>query len=80
MNLATIFASKGNTFGADEVAYHKDRIILFYRKFRAGNYNFSIKLEPRFAGNFSILPVQLENMYNPTVTGNAAKTELKITP
>ncbi|MDP3929541.1 MAG: carboxypeptidase regulatory-like domain-containing protein [Bacteroidota bacterium] len=77
---ACSYANKGNTFGADEVEYHKDRIILFYRKFRAGNYNFSIKLEPRFAGNFSILPVQLENMYNPTVTGNAAKTELKIIP
>ncbi|MCG9880545.1 MAG: carboxypeptidase regulatory-like domain-containing protein [Bacteroidia bacterium] len=74
------YVTKGNSFGADEVEYHKDRIILFYRKFKAGNYQFNIPLEPRFAGSFTVLPVQIENMYNPTITGNAAKTELKIVP
>lgn len=72
------YASKGNTFGADEVEYHKDRIILFYRKFRAGNYTMKIPLEPRFAGDFTLLPVQIQNMYDPIITGNNGKTKLSV--
>ena len=72
------YANKGNTFGADEVEYHKDRMILFYRKFRAGNYLIKIPLEPRFAGDFTLLPVQIENMYDPLITGNNDKIKLSV--
>ena len=72
------YITKVNTFGADEVEYHKDRIILFYRKFRAGNYTLKIPLEPRFSGDFTLLPIQIENMYDPLITGNNGKTKLTV--
>ncbi len=64
------YLSKINTFGADEIEYHKDRVILYFRKLRAGTYVFKFALEPRFAGVYTLLPVQLENMYNPEIKGN----------
>jgi len=64
------YLSKLNTFGADEIEYHKDRVILYFRKMRAGNYTFTFLLEPRFAGNYTQLPIQVESMYSPEIKGN----------
>jgi len=64
------YLSKLSTFGADEIEYHKDKVILYFRKMRAGNYVFSFSLEPRFEGKFTLLPIQVENMYSPEIKGN----------
>jgi len=64
------YLNKMNNFGADEIEYHKDRVILYFRKLRAGNYTFKFLLEPRFAGNYTQLPIQVESMYNPEIKGN----------
>ncbi|OYU94892.1 MAG: hypothetical protein CFE21_14530 [Bacteroidetes bacterium B1(2017)] len=72
------YLNKNERFGADEVEYHKDRILLFYRKLRTGKFSFSIQLEPRFEGEFTLLPVQVENMYNPEIKGNSASLRISV--
>jgi uncharacterized protein YfaS (alpha-2-macroglobulin family) len=64
------YVSKMSTFGADEIEYYKDKVILYFRKMPIGNYVFTFSLEPRFEGKFTLLPVQVENMYNPEIKGN----------
>jgi hypothetical protein len=72
------YLSKLNTYGADEIEYHKDRVILYFRKMRVGTYVFSFALEPRFAGVYTLLPVQVESMYNPEIKGNNVPKQVSI--
>ncbi|MCF8446782.1 MAG: hypothetical protein K9H61_07280, partial [Bacteroidia bacterium] len=72
------YLNKLNRFNADEIEYHKDRVILYFRKMRAGSYNFTFSLEPRFEGEFTLLPVQVENMYDPEVKGNNSSKQVRV--
>ena len=74
------YLDRNNRYGADEVEYHKDRIILFYRKMYPGTKTLDIQLEPRFSGNFTLLPVQVENMYNPMEAGNNLTRKILVKP
>jgi uncharacterized protein YfaS (alpha-2-macroglobulin family) len=74
------YLNRNNRYGADEVEYHKDRIILFYRKLLPGIKSIEINLEPRFSGSFTLLPAQLENMYNPMEAGNNLTRKILVKP
>lgn len=72
------YSVKGNPFGADEVEYKKDRVLLYFRRMRAGKKQLVIRLEPRFKGSFTLLPVQVENMYDAQIKGNNETRKLLI--
>lgn len=73
-----IYSEKGNPFGADEVEYKKDRVLLYFRRMRAGTKHLVIRLEPRFKGSYTLLPVQVENMYDAQIKGNNGAMKLEI--
>lgn len=50
--------------------YFKDHVAIFFNKLKVGNYSFDIKLMPRFTGEYTLNPVQMEQMYFPVFNGN----------
>lgn len=55
---------------ADHAEYYKDRVNLYFTRLPEGNYTFDIELEPRYAGNYTLNPAQMEMMYAPVKNGN----------
>ncbi|MDX2245597.1 MAG: carboxypeptidase-like regulatory domain-containing protein [Bacteroidia bacterium] len=55
---------------ADHAEYYKDRVNLYFTRLPEGNYTFDIELEPRYEGNYTLNPAQMEMMYAPAKNGN----------
>ncbi len=49
--------------------YFKDRAAIFCERLPVGKYTFSIPLEPRFTGRFTLNPARVEQMYFPVFYG-----------
>ncbi len=49
--------------------YFKDRTAIFCERLPVGKYTFSIPLEPRFTGRFTLNPARVEQMYFPVFYG-----------
>jgi uncharacterized protein YfaS (alpha-2-macroglobulin family) len=49
--------------------YFKDKVTIFCRKLKEGNYTFSVKLMPRYDGNYILNPAKAEMMYFPFFYG-----------
>jgi hypothetical protein len=64
------YIDKPNISGAVEVSYHKNEVWVYYRVLPKGTRSISLQLEPRFGGSYTLLPVQLEQMYEPELRGN----------
>jgi len=64
------YADKPSFPGAVEVSYHKNEVWVFYRSMAKGTKVLSFRLEPRFGGSYTLLPVQIEQMYEPDQRGN----------
>ncbi|MEL7423439.1 MAG: carboxypeptidase-like regulatory domain-containing protein [Bacteroidota bacterium] len=58
--------------------YRRDRVVVYCEHLPAGNYNFTIPLEPRFAGQYHTNPAQAEMMYIPAVHGIGNTLQLVI--
>ncbi|MEL6970376.1 MAG: carboxypeptidase-like regulatory domain-containing protein [Bacteroidota bacterium] len=58
--------------------YRRDRVVIYCEHLPAGNYNFTVPLEPRFAGQYHINPAQAEMMYIPAVHGIGNTLQLMI--
>ena len=50
--------------------YFKNKTSIFCEQISAGVYTFSIKLQPRFSGNYTLNPSKAELMYFPVFYGN----------
>ena len=59
--------------------YRRDRVVIYCEHLPAGNYTFTVPLEPRFAGQYHVNPAQAEMMYIPTVygIGNTLQVEIE---
>ncbi len=49
--------------------YFRNKTAIFCRNLPQGNHQFTIDLEARFAGNYSLLPTKVEQMYFPIFYG-----------
>lgn len=58
--------------------YLKDRVVIFAERLSKGNYHFSINLEARYAGTYTLNPAKAELMYFPTLYGRNEMKKVKI--
>ena len=49
--------------------YFKDRVAIFCEDLPIGEYTFTVPLEPRFSGNYTLNPTKAEQMYFPIFYG-----------
>ena len=74
------YASKPQRVGIHESyrEYFKDRVAIFCERLETGRYTFTIDLEPRFSGQYTLNPVKVEQMYFPTFYGRNEMGQLTI--
>jgi len=58
--------------------YRRNKVIIYCKYLPAGIHEFSIALEPRFQGSFTVLPTKIEEMYFPDKSGNNATKRISI--
>jgi uncharacterized protein YfaS (alpha-2-macroglobulin family) len=58
--------------------YFRQKVSVFCEKLPPGKYTFSVNLEPRFSGNFTLNPAKAELMYFPTFYGRNEMKKMKI--
>ena len=58
--------------------YFKHKTSIFCRNLEQGVYTFSINLEPRFSGHYTLNPAKAELMYFPTFFGNNEVQQVNI--
>ncbi len=63
------YSSKDSYTGLHK-EYLKDRMVLFAEKLNKGNYTYTIELECRYAGSYTLNPATASLMYFPTFYGN----------
>ncbi|WP_448701844.1 carboxypeptidase-like regulatory domain-containing protein [Mucilaginibacter sp. AW1-3] len=70
------YESKEQPYWGAEVhrEYFKNKVSIFCRKLKQGKYSFTIKLMPRYGGNYTLNPAKAEMMYFPVFYG---REELK---
>ena len=49
--------------------YFRDRVLIFVEQLKKGKYTYSIELEPRYTGTYTINPAKAELMYFPVFYG-----------
>ena len=54
----------------DHREFFKDRVAIYTSRLTLGKHRFIIPLEPRFAGNYTLNPPKVEEMYHPAINGN----------
>ena len=58
--------------------YFKDRVSIFCRKLKQGNYIFSINLMPRYGGKYNLNPAKAEMMYFPVFYGREGMKQVNV--
>lgn len=58
--------------------YRRNKVVIYCTELPAGTHRFSVSLEPRFEGKFTLLPTLVEQMYFPDQSGNNAVQTVKI--
>ena len=58
--------------------YFKDKVVIFCEQLPAGENEFSLILQPRFSGQFTINPAKVELMYFPVFNGRNEMKRIKI--
>jgi uncharacterized protein YfaS (alpha-2-macroglobulin family) len=58
--------------------YQRDRMAVFCERLPAGKYTFTVRLEPRFVGSYTLNPARAEMMYAPTFNGMGPSAEVVI--
>jgi len=74
------YSEKSNGWRFPEVhrEYFKEKTAIFCQELPEGNYTFSIELEPRFTGNYTLNPVKVEQMYFPVFNGNNELKKVRV--
>jgi uncharacterized protein YfaS (alpha-2-macroglobulin family) len=57
---------------------YKDHTNIYLEQLSPGHYEFSINLQARFAGVYTLNPAQMESMYFPTLNGRNAIRKISI--
>jgi len=65
------YESKEQPYWGAEVhrEYFKNKVSIFCRKLKQGTYKFTIKLMPRYGGNYTLNPAKAEMIYFPVFYG-----------
>ena len=58
--------------------YRRDRVVVFLEKLPKGEHLFSVNLEPRFAGEYTVNPARVEMMYIPNFNGSTGMKRVLI--
>lgn len=58
--------------------YFKDRVAIYCRELPMGEYIYSINLEPRFTGNYTLNPTKVEEMYFPVFYGRNGMKKVEV--
>ena len=58
--------------------YHVDRVVIFCDELPVSNQAFTVQLMPQFAGNFTLNPVWVEDMYHPLDNGTNTVRKVEI--
>ena len=58
--------------------YFYDRVVIFCERLPKGTHHFTVELQPRFKGVYTVNPAKVELMYFPTFSGNNSKKEVRI--
>ncbi len=76
----TSYYSKVNNRRYPEVhrEYFREKTAIFCQKLKKGNYTFTIDLEPRFTGKYTLNPVKVEEMYFPVFYGQNGIKQVEI--
>jgi len=73
------YGSKNDGYHWNEYREHyKNETIIYCQKLKNGNYTYEINLVPRFNGEFTLNPAQVELMYFPVFNGNNEIKKLKV--
>jgi TonB-dependent SusC/RagA subfamily outer membrane receptor len=74
------YDEKEQSYWGQEVhrEYFKDKVTIFCRKLKEGNYTFSVKLMPRYDGNYILNPAKVEMMYFPVFYGREKIKKVRI--
>ena len=69
-----------NRYGSVEVhrEYFKEKTSIFCQRLKQGTYTFTIELEPRFSGDYTLNPAKVEQMYFPIFYGRNGMKEIEI--
>jgi TonB-dependent SusC/RagA subfamily outer membrane receptor len=69
------YGTKANIQWNEYREYFRDRVMIFAEKLNKGVYTYTIELEPRYSGTFTLNPAKAQLMYFPTFYGrNEIKT------
>ncbi|OOQ56832.1 alpha-2-macroglobulin family protein [Mucilaginibacter pedocola] len=65
------YESKDQQWSNNEVhrEFFKEKVSIFCRKLKQGTYTFTVKLMPRYSGNYTLNPAKAEQMYFPVFYG-----------
>lgn len=63
------YGAKRQEYSNSHREYLKDRTILFIEQLKSGTHEFSIELEPRYSGYYTVNPARIELMYFPVFYG-----------
>ncbi|EMR03934.1 hypothetical protein ADICEAN_00901 [Cesiribacter andamanensis AMV16] len=58
--------------------YYRDRVVIFCRRLPEGEHQFTLNLQPRFAGTYTLNPAQVSLMYFPTFFGRSGMRQVEI--
>jgi uncharacterized protein YfaS (alpha-2-macroglobulin family) len=74
------YESKDQQWSNNEVhrEYFKEKVSIFCRKLKQGNYTFSINLIPRYDGKYNLNPAKAEMMYFPVFYGREGMKKVVI--
>ena len=71
--------TQGNYFSGEvHREYFKDRVVIYFERLSPGQHEFSINLEPRYSGTYTLNPSQMELMYFPTLSANNLISRISI--
>lgn len=58
--------------------YRKEKVNIYFTSLPAGKYTFSIHLEPRYSGRYTLNPAKAEMMYEPVFFGRNGGRDVRI--
>lgn len=58
--------------------YHKDKVIIFCNSLEAGQHTFTVKLQARYDGTYTLNPAKVSLMYFPVFNGNNEVRQVRI--
>lgn len=76
------YYQKPQTYRSLEVhrEYFADKVSIFCTRLTAGKQRFTVDLEPRFTGTYTLNPVRVEEMYFPVLYGRNGVEKVSIKP